>query len=99
MGIKLGGNDRGGGGFPDDGRLHLSKAERSLILHCYKIVSGPVLEDEEETGGMGGNDVVRAGRHIYGRGKGDGNGGGRGGIGRGGGVTEEKKRKKPGPGH
>ena len=42
VGVHLGGNGKGGGGFPYDGGVNSVEAEHGRALHCYKIAYGNV---------------------------------------------------------
>ena len=79
VGVHLGGGGKVVGGVWDDGYAYLSKAENGRAVHCYAIASENLWGNREDARGAGGDSVVGAGGHWYGRGKVDGGfGGGRG---------------------
>ena len=42
VGANLGGNNKGGSGFLDNGGVYLEKSEHGRAVHCYSIASGTV---------------------------------------------------------
>ena len=75
MGVQLGGDGKGVGGFPDDGELHMTFPEHGCTVHRYAITGIPVLGLGKGTMVASGDAMVVTGENQSDRVKVSGSGG------------------------